>query len=75
MVALSKDKGIVALQTHERSLDQWKFVDFLKELTKQYNKRHIGLYIDNASFHKAKSVTKYARDNNIELIFSPVYSP
>ena len=30
VVGLSKDKGVVALDTHANSLDQWKFVNFMK---------------------------------------------
>ena len=40
-----------------------------------YGDRAVAVYIDNASFHKANSVKEYARDHDIELIFSPVYSP
>ena len=75
VVALSSDKGLVSLQTFGKSLDQWKFIEFLKSVRKSYGSQRIGLYIDNASFHKAKSVKDFARDNDIELIFSPVYSP
>ena len=31
--------------------------------------------MDNASFHTANSVKQYARENDIELIFAPIYSP
>ena len=31
--------------------------------------------MDNASFHTANSVKEYARENEIELIFAPIYSP
>ena len=47
----------------------------MKKIRKSYGAQKIGLYIDNASFHIAKSVKLYAKDNNIELIYSPVYSP
>ena len=75
VVALSEDKGLVAVDTYERSLDQWKFISFLKKIRKSYGSRRIALYLDNASFHKAKSVREYASDNSIELIFSPFYNP
>ena len=75
VVALSEDKGLVALSTFHRSLDQWKFIEFLRELRKCYGTTKFGLYIDNASFHKAKSVRAYANENKIELIFSPAYRP
>ena len=75
VVALSEDKGLVALETFQRSLDQWDFVKFLKKIRKSYGSQKIALYLDNASFHRAHSVRNYAMDNDIELIFSPIYSP
>ena len=75
VVGLSKDKGVVALQTYPKSLDQHRFIKFLEELRRIYGKQAIALYIDNASFHKANSVKEYAGKHQIELIFSPVYSP
>ena len=75
VVGLSEDKGLVALDTFARSLDQHRFIIFLKKVRKAYEKGKIGVYLDNASFHKAKSVKEYAANNEIELIFSPVYRP
>ena len=75
VVALSYDKGLVALDHFPKSLDQWKFISFLKKVRKAYGSKRIALYIDNASFHKALSVKKYAEENNIEIIYSPVYRP
>ena len=60
VVAMSADKGLVAVSTYKRSLDQWDFVDFMKKIKKVYGSSKIGLYLDNASFHKAKSVKMYA---------------
>ena len=37
--------------------------------------KKISIYMDNASFHKAKIIKNYARESGIELIFSPVYRP
>ena len=75
VVALSEDMGLVELSTYPKSLDQWDFINFLKKVRKSYGDRRIGLYMDNAGFHIAKSVRKYCDENNIERIFAPVYSP
>jgi transposase len=72
---MSLDMGIVAISTYKRSLNQWDFVEFLKKIRKIYVSGKIGVYLDNASFHKANSVKEYANTHEIELIFSPVYSP
>ena len=47
----------------------------MKKVRKIYGKQRIGLYMDNAGFHIAKSVKKYANDNDMELIYAPAYSP
>ena len=75
VVAMAEDKGLVAVQTFPRSLDKEDFVIFLKQIRKSYGNQKIGLYLDNASFHCANMVKQYARANDIDLIFAPVYSP
>ena len=75
VVALSEDKGLVAVKTFHRSLDQLKFIEFLKVLRRSYGTTPFGLYIDNASFHKANSVKEYASKHDIELIYTPPYRP
>ena len=75
VVAMSEDLGLVAIDTFPRSLDKNDFLKFLKHIRKVYGDQMIGLYLDNASFHAAKIVKEYARENKIDLIFAPVYSP
>ena len=75
VVALSEDKGLVELSTYPKSLDQWDYINFLKKVRKSYGNQRIGIYMDNAGFHIAKSVRNYCNDNNIERIFAPAYSP
>ena len=75
VVALSEDMGLVAVSTYPKSLDQFDFIDFLKKIRKIYGTQQIAIYIDNAPFHKADRVKTYASNNQIELLFAPVYSP
>ena len=75
VVALSEDKGLVTVNTYPRSLDQHDFIKFMKAVRKSYGSQRIGLYLDNATFHTANSVKKYASENDIDLIFAPIYSP
>ena len=75
VVAMAEDKGLVAVETFARSLDKDDFIKFLKKIRKCYGVQKIGLYLDNASFHTANKVKEYARSNDIDLIFAPVYSP
>ena len=75
VVAMAENKGLVAIETFERSLDKDDFISFLKKIRKSYGVQKIGLYLDNASFHTANKVKEFARANDIDLIFAPVYSP
>ena len=75
VVALSEDKGLVQVSSYPRSIDKFRFIEFLGKIRKSYGSQPIGIYLDNASFHKAKVVTEFAEKNNVELIFSPAYSP
>ena len=75
VVAMAEDRGLVAVQTYARSLDKDDFIKFLKQIRKVYGMQKVGLYLDNASFHTANKVKEYARTNDIDLIFAPVYSP
>ena len=61
VVALSEDMGLVELSTYPKALDQWDFINFLKKVRKSYGNRRIGLYMDNAGFHIAKSVKELLR--------------
>ena len=56
VVALSEDKGLVLVDTYQRSLDQYDFIKFLKKVRGCYGSEKIALYLDNASFHTARSV-------------------
>ena len=75
VVAISEDKGLVSIKTYPRSLDQYNFIEFLKVVKSKYGDQRFAVYLDSASFHKAKSVKKYAEENDIELLFAPLYSP
>ena len=75
MVALSEDKGLVAVNSYHRSLEKSNFIEFLGKIRKIYESQTIAVYLDNASFHKAKLVKEFAEKKNIELVFSPAYSP
>ena len=51
-------------------------VEFLKKVSTKYNKaKKIHIILDNAPYHHALIVNKYANENNINLVFLPPYSP
>jgi transposase len=51
-------------------------INHLKAVRGYYkNDKKLILFTDNASWHKTKIVTEYCQENNIELWFTPPYSP
>ena len=76
IVALSLDKGFFLRYTTKKSVNGEKFIEFLKDIRKIYQSSpRIAIYIDNASFHKNKIVKKFAIENSIEIVWSPIYRP
>ena len=65
----------MTISDYPRSLDKFRFIEFLEKIRKIYGSQTIAIYLDNASFHKAKVVKEYAEKDNLELVFSPEYSP
>ena len=43
-------------------------------LDKHINQK-LAIYLDSLSAHKAKKVVAFAKENDIKLILSPIYSP
>ena len=56
-------------------LDRFAFLKFLKKLLRYYKK--VFLIIDNASWHHAKIIRKFVKENKhrVRLEFFPPYSP
>lgn len=52
------------------------FIRFIKQLLRQFPRRHIALVVDNSSIHKCKAVKKFLRKNSrVTLHCLPSYSP
>jgi transposase len=53
------------------------FVEFLKQLVRQYDGKRIHMITDNAPYHKGRAVKTWLEDNadRIKLHFLPKYSP
>jgi transposase len=76
MVSAITNKGRVHWMIIDGTVDNLKFIDFLKGLIK-YSRVKIFLILDNLRVHHSKLVTAWVKDNNerIELFFLPAYSP
>ncbi len=51
-------------------------IEHFKKVRKNYGKDiPLAFFIDNASWHKTKTVKTFCNNNNITLLFLPPYSP
>ena len=75
IVALSLEKGYFHFQTFVKSVNQHKFIEFLKQVKLKIGNIPFAIYLDNLAAHKTKLVKEYMRENDIEPVYSPVYSP
>ena len=50
-------------------------LELIKKIREHYGDVEITLVMDNAKYQRCKLVMEYARQNNIELLFLPSYSP
>ena len=76
MVSAITNKGRVHWMIVDGTIDNEKFIEFLKGLIK-YSRVKIFLILDNLRVHHSKMVTAWVEKNKerIELFFLPAYSP
>jgi transposase len=76
MVSSITNKGEARFMLFEGSMNAIRFIDFLRRLTKNQNKK-IFLILDNSRVHHALLVQKWTNKHKekIELFFLPPYCP
>lgn len=67
------NKKVIAYQIIEKSVDTHKFIDFFKDNLDKFKGKHI--LMDNASFHRSKDFTNYAKENKLNIIYNVPYRP
>ena len=69
------DCGMIHYELYRRSVDRWKFIDWLQGFKRKVGRKGCYLYMDNLQVHKTAEVREEMERMNIEPIFSPAYSP
>ena len=69
------DRGMIHYKCYRRSVDQIKFIDWLKGFKRKVGRKGCYLYMDNLAVHKTAAVRREMELMNIEPVFAPVYSP
>ena len=65
---LKEDKLYAHMKPRKRGRE---FLEFLRYVRRRYGREKLYIILDNYSTHKMKEVKRYARENNIELVFTP----
>jgi len=76
MISAITNKGSVRFMVYDGSMNQNRFIDFMKRLVKDSTKK-VFLIVDNLRVHHGKIVEAWLNKNNdyIRLFFLPPYSP
>jgi len=76
LISALTNQGKLRFMLYRESLDAKRFIEFLKRLCKEAQ-RKVFLIVDNLRVHHAKTVTGWVEQNNerIELFYLPSYSP
>lgn len=75
IVAISFEGGVELIKVYEKSINQDKFISYLKDIRQKHPFRKLSLFMDNLSVHRAKNTLKKMADLKIKPIFNSPYSP
>ena len=74
MISAISAKGKMYFSFIEGRMNSGKFIEFIKKLRKDAGKP-IVVIADNASYHKSKKTIAYGKQEGIEMVMLPTYSP
>ena len=75
IASVSHEKGLEMVRNYDKSVDQKKFVAFLKQLRQKEPFAKMAIFFDRLSVHRTKAVREAAEQLQIPLIFNASYSP
>ena len=73
VAAISSRDGLLLWNNYGKSVDRYKFLDFLKLLHEKVKYRRYILFMDNLRVHKTKVVKEYLSSIQREIIFNVPY--
>ena len=66
VAAVSVENGLECYSIYDKSLDRWKYLEFLKKLKSVANDK-IVIIVDNCRVHHAKVVQEYCKGQDVML--------
>ena len=61
--------------TFDRSVNEQKFIQYIKKLKQRHPVRKLAIFLDRLSVHRMKSVANICAERQIKLIMNASYSP
>ena len=72
---MTAENGMLHVRIQPTTVDSSDFIKFLKKISVKLQGYKIGLFMDNASIHKARDVKPFYPHLDIETVFNVAYSP
>ena len=75
LISAIRNNELFATMIFEGNNDQHLFIEWIKKILSPVFPKNAILILDNARYHKTKDVLKTFKDENIDVLFLPPYSP
>jgi transposase len=75
VAGVSAENGMEAYLMKPKSINSDSFIEFIEILLHNNDPRFIAIFMDNASIHHSKKVTKFCTLLGLQLIFNVPYCP
>ena len=75
VLAISREKGLEHYQVYDKSVDKYKFAEYLDELYVPNKHESIVLFLDNLGVHKSGLVIEKLDELGIEVLYNVPYQP
>ena len=73
IAAISAHKGLFYVKLHEKSVDRWKFIEYVNTLSMKFEAQPFTLFVDNLGAHHALETKDCYRKCTVNIIFNAAY--
>ena len=75
MAAISSKNGVDLVMNFDKSIDQTKFIKFLRTLRRKYPFDKMALFMDRLSVHRCRQVQSVMKELKLGWVLNASYSP
>lgn len=73
IAAISARKGLIYVKLHEKSVDRWKFIEYVNTLSMIFENERFTLFLDNLGAHHALETKDCYKKCRLNVIFNAAY--